>query len=517
MSRLKRLEMRDITKKFGDVIANKSISLYLEAGEILGLLGENGAGKSTLMNILYGLYRPDSGSIIINGKAVVFRSPSDAIGHGIGMIHQHFKLIENHTVLENIALAYRAAPFFFPTGKAGRRLSSFKEAYGLEVNPDAYIWQLSAGEQQRVEILKTLLLGADLLILDEPTSVLTPQESQGLFTILKKLAKEGHSIIFISHKLEEVLSICTRVTVLRDGEVVGTRERQELDKRELARMMVGREIDFELSRSECDKGPEVLKVKGLNVKGDRGENSVNGVDFEIHEGEIFGVAGVSGNGQQELVEAITGLRPIEGGQVTLRGKEISKPSPSIISRLGVSHIPEERIKYGTAPGLPFYENCVLKQHTRPSFARRLLLDFSSIKRQAKQIMIRYDIRVPSINVPVKTLSGGNIQKLILGREISAGPSLLVASHPTYGLDVAATQYIRDQILKLREKGVAVLLVSEDLEELFQLCDRISVMFKGHMVGIVPRGAFDLEKIGLMMTGLAEAPLLEECNGYPDQG
>ena len=498
--KIQKLEMRGITKIFGDTVANKDINLSIRSGEILGLLGENGAGKTTLMNILYGLYRPDKGTILINDSPVSFRSPADAISRGIGMVHQHFKLIQKHTVLENIALGYKEAPFFFPNRHVRRRLQHFEQTYALEIKPDSYVWQLSAGEQQRVEILKVLFMGADLLILDEPTSVLAPLEVEALFTILKRLSAEGHSIIFISHKLDEVLAICHRVAVLRQGKVVGAAQTKDIGKQTLATMMVGKEIPFQLTPDEISPGPVVLRVQKLHVTGERGQASVDGVSFEVCAGEVFGIAGVSGNGQQELVEAVTGLRRIEKGSITLSGQEIRQASPCTINSLGVSHIPEERIKYGTAPGLPLYENSILKQHKKGWFSKRFFMHLPSVKEHAKRIVEGFRVRVKSIDLPIKTLSGGNIQKLILGREITAEPSLLVASHPTYGLDVESAHYIRRKIQELKKKGVGILLVSEDLEELFQLSDRIGVMFRGRLMGVVSRNDFDLHQIGMMMTG-----------------
>ncbi len=504
VKRIEKLEMVDITKVFPGVVANDRISLSVSSGEILGLLGENGAGKTTLMNILYGLYRPDSGYIKINGEFKEFSSPADAISVGIGMVHQHFMLVENHTVAENIALGLADTPFVFPLRYVKQKIREYAGLYNLNVNPDAYIWQLSAGEQQRVEILKALFRGADLLILDEPTSVLTPGEAEELFSVLKKMVAEGHSVIFISHKLEEVLNICNRVVVLRNGVVSGRREIEGVTKRELARMMVGREILFSLERKEGKRGSAVLTVENLSVMGDRGIYAVKNISFEVYGGEIFGIAGVSGNGQQELVESITGLRRVEGGSIFSGSKsgerEITNKSPHYISSLGIGHIPEERIKYGVAPNLSLYENAVLKQHRSSEFGQFIFMDFDKIRERARYIVERFEVKTPSVDIPVKNLSGGNIQKLILGREISSNPLLLVAAHPTYGLDVGATEYIRREILALREKGVAVLLISEDLEELFELSDRIAVMFKGSFMGILSRDSFNLETVGLMMTG-----------------
>jgi simple sugar transport system ATP-binding protein len=498
--KIQTLEMSGISKAFGPVQANREVSLRLQSGEVLGLLGENGAGKTTLMKILYGLLPADRGEIRINGEAVRLHSPREAIDRGIGMVHQHFMLVQNHTVAENVALGFPQAPFLFPAREVARRLREFGRRYGLAVNPQARIWQLSSGEQQRVEILKALLAGADLLILDEPTSVLTPREAEELFAVLRRMTAEGHSVIFISHKLEEILTICHRVVVLRKGQVAGEAATREVDKRELARMMVGREIIFNLQRSRIQPGPVVLEVENLTVAGDRKQVAVRGVSFRVRQSEILGIAGVSGNGQRELVEAITGLRRVTAGAVRLAGDDVTNASARVVARRGIAHVPEERLRFGIVPNLFVYENSVLKQHRSRLFSRVLFLNFGSIRAHASTLVRDFNIDAPSLDTPVRALSGGNIQKLILGREISGEPSLLVAAHPTYGLDVGATEYIRRQLLERRERGSAVLLVSEDLEEIFELADRIAVLFEGRLMGIVRAEEASMEEIGLMMAG-----------------
>ena len=492
--------MKGISKSFHGFYANKNINLKIKSGEVLGLLGENGAGKTTLMNILYGLYKPDEGEICINGESVRIKSPKDSMGSGIGMIHQHFMLVQNHTVAENIALGFKDVPFFFPKKYIREKIFRISRQYGMEVDPDKKIWQLSAGEQQKVEILKALFLEADLLIMDEPTSVLTPQESDDLFEIIRRMTLEGHSIILISHKLDEIMNICNRVTVLRKGETVGEAFVKDIDKKALARMMVGRDVFLTFDKKPMPKGGKVLEVKDLVVLGDRGNKAVNSLNFSVYRNEVFGIAGVSGNGQRELVESITGLRKAHSGEIMLEDDSITNQSARVVNTRGITHVPEERIKFGIVPNLFIYENAILKKHHSSPFSRLLFLDYDLIKQHTTNIVEKFNIAAPSINVPVKSLSGGNIQKLIIGREIESKPALLVASHPTYGLDIGATEYIRKQILNRREEGGGVLLVSEDLEELFEICDRIAVIFKGEFMGILSAGDSNIKDIGLMMTG-----------------
>ncbi|MBT8364832.1 MAG: ABC transporter ATP-binding protein, partial [Deltaproteobacteria bacterium] len=500
MEKIHKLEMIDISKSFQGVKANTAINLSIREGEILGLLGENGAGKTTLMNILYGLYQPDSGRIRINGENITMNSPVDSRRHGIGMVHQHFMLVQNHTVAENITLGYEKSPQLFPQRKIKASIRAFSRQFNFDIDPAKEVWQLSAGEQQRVEIIKALMNGADLLILDEPTSVLTGQETADLFQNLKEMKNQGHLIILISHKLDEILKICDRVTVLQKGQIVGGAQTKDVDKKSLARMMIGRDIIFRIEKEPMETTDKVITVDNLVVKGDKELEVVQGVSFDIYRNEIFGIAGVSGNGQRELVEAITGLRRVESGKISLEETDITNESARCIYNCGVAHVPEERIKFGIAPSLCLYDNAILKQHHRQKFSNKIFLAYSKIKQHAQNLLSDFNVLAPSINVQTKNLSGGNIQKLILGREISESPSLLVASHPTYGLDVGASEYLRQQLLGRRKEGGAVLLVSEDLEEIFELCDRIAVMFQGEFMGVLSADDPRLKDIGLMMAG-----------------
>ncbi|KUK26822.1 MAG: ABC transporter ATP-binding protein [Acetothermia bacterium 64_32] len=494
------LLMQDIVKAFPGVVANDHVTFEVRAGEVHALLGENGAGKTTLMNILYGLYRPDSGHIFIKGKEVHIRSPRDAIAHGIGMVHQHFKLVYPHTVAENVALGLSGTPFFRPARAVERGLVELSQRYGLPVDPKARVWQLSAGEQQRVEILKALYRGAEILILDEPTSVLTPQETAELFKVLSRMKEEGHAVIFITHKLSEVMEVADRVTVMRRGKVVDTLPVSQTDKVSLARMMVGREVVFRLSKGECSPGEEALVLEDVHVMGDRGLPALKGVSLRVCRGEILGVAGVAGNGQRELVEVVCGLRRVQSGRVIVLGKDLTNRSARRVADVGVAHIPEERLRMGIVPGMTVEDNLILKRHHRPPFSRGPFLKLREIRRFASRSIEEYEIMTPSLRTPAKLLSGGNIQKLILARELSGRPGLVVAAHPTYGLDVGATELIRQLLIRQRDSGAGVLLVSEDLDEIMSLSDRIAVMFGGEIMGILPAAEASLEEIGLMMAG-----------------
>ncbi len=498
---LRTLELAGITKSFYGKTVNDGVSLSLKGGDILGLLGENGAGKTTLMNILFGLYRPDSGSIVLDGKSVSFKSPKEAMRAGIGMVHQHFALVPGHSVLDNITVALHNSPFFYPQKAARKRVVSFQEKFHLDVPLEAKAWELSAGELQRVEILKALLNGAEILILDEPTSVLSAIEVQQLFTLLRTMASEGKIILIISHKLEEILDLCTRVAVLRKGKIETQRLTQGADKRQLARMMVGHEVHTEQNREEIAAGEVILEVENLHVLGDRGELMVKGVNFQVRQHEIFGIAGVSGNGQRELAEAITGLRGASSGKVWLDGRDVTGASVKHLSAQGVAHIPEERMRFGIVPNFLLYENAVLKDYHAQDFSDKGFLNRTAIKGFAEMIVENFRVTTPSIHTPLKNLSGGNIQKLILGREITGDPTLLVASHPTYGLDVGATEYIRTHLLARRNAGGAVLLISEDLEEIMTLADQIAVIYGGKFMGVLHRNQATMTDLGLMMAGV----------------
>ena len=491
------LEMRGITKEFPGVLANDQIDFDLKPGEIHALLGENGAGKTTLMNILYGIYHADKGEILVGGKKVTIRSPKDAIALGIGMVHQHFKLVYPLTVLENVVLG-SPVPFFSPLREAEQKINELAEKYKLQVNPQAKIWQLSAGERQRVEIIKALYRGAAILILDEPTSVLTDREITDFFNVLRDMAKKSCAIVVITHKLAEVMALSNRVTVLRHGKFAQSFETKKTNQNELARAMVGRDVISRLARIQAEKGRPVLDVKDLCAYNDKRLPCLKNISFIVHEGEIFGIAGVAGNGQHELVEVITGMRRATHGKIFISGKDVTNCQTRKIAEIGVAHIPEERIDMGIVPNLSVAENLIL---THWPIGSKGSLDYQRINRDADRLISDYKIATPSAQTPVKLLSGGNIQKLIVAREMAAEPQLLVASHPTYGLDVSATEQIRRLLLKQRAQHTAILLVSEDLEDLMMLSDRIAVMYEGAIMGVVDAERAKSEELGLMMGGV----------------
>ncbi|MEJ2148344.1 MAG: ABC transporter ATP-binding protein [Chloroflexota bacterium] len=506
------LELRDITKAFPGVLANDHISLTLEEGTVLALLGENGAGKSTLMNILYGLYTPDEGEIYVRGERVDVGGPNDAIAKGIGMVHQHFMLVPVLTVTENVMLGVESLRgIFLDRASAARRIREISESYGLDVDPNALVKSLPVGVQQRVEIIKLLYREADILILDEPTAVLTPQEVEELFKIIQFLLDQGKSLIFITHKLKEVMAIADRITVLRNGRVVGTTTPGETDEKQLAAMMVGRDVLLEVEKGPSHPGKPVLSVEGLDVVDDRGNQTVEGVSFEVHAGEVLGIAGVQGNGQTELVQALTGLRESRAGRVTINGVDVTHASPREILQQGVAHVPEDRQKDGLVLSFPISDNMILNTYYQKPFARSLNLQEDTIMAEAEQRAREFDVRTPSILTPVANLSGGNQQKVIVAREFSRPIHLLIASQPTRGLDVGSIEYIHRRIIEKRDEGTAVLVVSSELDEVMGLADRIAVMFEGRIVDIVPAGQVTKEEVGLLMAGIKkeESSVLSE--------
>ena len=498
------MSMIGIVKRFPGVLANDHVDFDVKAGEIHALLGENGAGKSTLVRQLYGLYKPDQGKILVNGKEQHFNSPQDAIAAGIGMIHQHFMLVSSLTVRENVALGLKSGRgFILDLDTVEKRIHKLCEQYGLKVDPRAYIWQLAVGEQQRVEIVKALYRGAALLILDEPTAVLTPQEVDDLFMTFRQMANDGHALIFISHKLHEVLAISNRVTVLRDGRLIGTRPTAGATKVELAQMMVGRPVILQYKRHKQQPGEVLLDIRNIFTKSDRGGDALKSVSLTIKAGEILGLAGVSGNGQRELAECLAGLRPIRQGQVLLNGHDVTNASPNQHIITGQSYIPEERMKEGVIKEFSVADNFVLEDHARPPFAHGIFLNFKAIQDSAKTTVEAYNVKTPNLETPIRNLSGGNIQKLILGRELSRNPKVLIAAQPTRGVDIGATEYIHLRLLEQRKAGTATLLISEDLDEIRALSDRIAIIFEGRIVGVVANKDITLEQLGLMMAGVHE--------------
>ena len=500
--RIEQLEMRDIVKRFPGVVASDHVSFDVKAGEVHALLGENGAGKSTLMKILYGLYQPDGGAILLNGQSVKIASPSDAIDLGIGMIHQHFMLVDTLTVRENVALGLKSSHgALLDLDRVEARVRDLSQTYGLVINPRAPVWTLSVGERQRVEIIKALYRGAALLILDEPTAVLTPQEVDDLFATFKQMISDGHALIFISHKLHEALNISHRITVLRNGRSVGTRLNDGVTRAELARMMVGRDVLLERHRAPIALGDTVLVLRSVSANSITDQPALRNVSFQIKAGEILGVAGVSGNGQRELAEVIAGLRPLIDGQLYFGDAEVSHWSTAQRTASGLAYIPEERMHDGVVQDFTVAENLILQDHTRFPFSRRTFLDFKAITQRSRQLVEDFQIKTPTVETKIKSLSGGNIQKVVMARELARQPNILVAAQPTRGVDIGATEYIHQRLLDQRAAGTATLLISEDLDEILALTDRILVLYEGRVMGIVDREQTNAEELGLMMAGV----------------
>ncbi len=498
------LKVEDLTKRFGSVIANDAISMEVRKGEIHCLLGENGAGKSTLAECIYGFYRPDSGKIYFDGSLANLATPSDAIELGIGMVHQHFVLVPPLTVIENVIVGTPHSSVLLNVSDSEAKLKSLCQKYGFELDLHAKIWQLSVGEQQWVEILKALYVGSKLLILDEPTAVLTPQETEQFFITLKQMTVEGLSIILITHKLEEVMQVSDRITVLRKAKYVATVNTADVTKAELAQMMVGRDVLFRIKKKKVEIGEPVLEARDLRALNDRGQEALRGISFTLHRNEILGLAGIAGNGQKELFETLAGVREVKSGQVFLESEDITGRSPRYIMYRGVGHIPEDRLHEGLVPDFSVAENLILGQQRSEVYRRGPFLAFDRIRKFARNSVSYFEIATPSIDHATKYLSGGNLQKIILARELWECPQALLANQPTRGLDVGVIEYVRQRLLEKRDEGVGILLASEDLDEILNISDRIAVIFQGQIMAIFDTQEADLEKIGLLMAGVKEA-------------
>ena len=496
------VRMSGVVKRFPGVVANDGVNFEVRKGEVHALLGENGAGKSTLSNILTGLYRPDEGTIDLDGVPVVFNSPRAALDAGIGMVHQHFRLVEPFSVAENVILGNPETPFIIDTGSTVERVTELAKRYDMAVDPRAKIWQLSVGEQQRVEILKVLYRGAQVLILDEPTAVLTPIEADALFKTLRAMTAEGRTVIFISHKLDEVMSVSDRITVLRGGRTVGTVDTKDTSTRELASMMVGRSVEFSrvVRRNPGDASNVVLQLTDVCSEDDRGRQALHDINITVGRGEIVGVAGVAGNGQRELAEVIAGMRGATSGRVVVGGTEVPNGKARAAIQGGVAHVPEDRLHTGLAASHSVEDNMALKNYRTPLLSRFGLLKRNVITTQANDLVGRYDVKTPDTATPVRLLSGGNVQKVLLAREFSTNPKVLVAASPTRGLDVGAIETVRSRLVDAADDGVGILLISEDLEEIMSLADRIVVMYEGRLVADMPAANATREQIGLLMGG-----------------
>lgn len=494
------VELKNITKRFPGVIANDNVDFNVKKGEIHALLGENGSGKSTLMSVLSGLYRPDEGEILINGTRTVFKSPRQAINAGIGMVHQHFKLIDSFSVAENVILGDERIPKMLNMKEIEKNLAQLTLRYGLHINPASMVWQLSVGEKQRVEIVKMLYRGSQVLILDEPTAVLTPQETDELFRNLKEMAKSGRGIVVITHKLHEVEQIADRVTVLRKGKSLATLERERINRQDLARLMVGQDITTQCKRNTPPGAGKVLELNNVSCLNDLGLSGLKDITFEVHSGEIFGIAGVAGNGQRELAEVIYGLRKVSSGSILVNGTDIRGFTPRQLIDCGVALVPEDRLGTGLIPNLGTIDNLILKDYRKHDMNRGPFINWHKANKKVSSLVGSYEVKVSSLEAPVKLLSGGNLQRLLLAREISAEPQLLIAVYPVRGLDIKATEAIHELLMAQREKGTAILLISEDLDEICKLSDRIGVLSNGSIAGIISSDQADINEIGLLMMG-----------------
>ena len=498
------LEVHNITKRFPGVLANDNVNFVLKKGEIHALLGENGAGKSTLMNVIYGLYRPDEGEILVNGQPVIINNPNDAIAHGIGMVHQHFMLVPVFTVAENIMLgSEETRGVSLDINMARQKIRQLSADYGLEVDPDALVEELPVGLQQRVEIVKALYRQANVLVLDEPTAVLTPQEAEDLFKVMHQLTERGVSIIFITHKLKEVLAVADMVTVMRRGKVVDSVNPEGMNEQSLAAMMVGREVLLRVDKEPAQPGKPVVEIQNLTVRDERGVEVVRDVSLEIRAGEILGIAGVQGNGQTELAEVLTGLRGAQNGRILLNGQPIPLQDPRYLFEHGLGHVPEDRHKHGLVLAYDLVDNVALCTYYKPPFAKGFQRDRQAVLEKTEELIKLYDVRTPSAFVHASTLSGGNQQKVIVAREMSRPIKFLVVNQPTRGLDVGSIEFIHKRIVEERDQGVAVLLVSAELDEILGLADRIAVMFHGRVVATLPAEQATRERLGLLMAGVEE--------------
>lgn len=508
MSQTVLVEMKNITKRFPGVLANEQVSLRVRVNEIHALLGENGAGKTTLMSILAGLYKPDEGEIYIRQNKISFNSPRDAIRSGIGMVHQHFRLINPFTVAENVILGSNSGKITLKMEQHENEIEYLANKFGLKVDPRAKVWQLSVGEQQRVEIIKMLYRKADVLILDEPTAVLTPQETNDLFTTLKSMAADGKAVIIITHKLNEVMDVADHITVLRNGKLIGSVSKNNTNKKELTRMMVGRDVCLEIEKEKIQLGETILELKNVNAFNDKGLPALQDVSLTIRVGEIMGIAGVAGNGQRELTEAINSLRNVESGQILLSGKNMTNCCPREVIDYGVAYIPEDRLGVGLIPNLNILDNIILKDYRKRWLGKGFFLDWQLIRQWAQKLVQEYGIKTTGLNSQVKLMSGGNLQRLLLAREISASPKLIVAVYPTRGLDVSAIEFVHKVLMEQRARGAAILLISEDLDEIFQLADQIAVLYEGKIMGVVPAQDTEVEEIGMLMAGIHKGEVID---------